>query len=57
MKVPSSARRSARIPSLPSLLLGLLAALLLLTLILPQINPGSWLARPGRWCWDLLTNP
>ncbi|HAT05698.1 MAG TPA: sulfatase, partial [Aeromonas salmonicida] len=48
MKVPSSARRSARIPSLPSLLLGLLAALLLLTLILPQINPGSWLgqARP-----------
>lgn len=48
MKVPSSARRPARIPSLPSLLLGLLAALLLLTLILPQINPGSWLgqARP-----------
>lgn len=45
MKVPPSARLSARVPSLPSLLLGVLAALLLLTLILPLINPGSWLGR------------
>ncbi|MGL5465069.1 MAG: LTA synthase family protein, partial [Aeromonas veronii] len=43
MNRPSSGR--PRVLSLPSLLLALLGGLLLLTLLLPLINPGSWLGR------------
>ncbi|MFQ2290377.1 LTA synthase family protein [Aeromonas enteropelogenes] len=45
MNVSSSGRPTGRILSLPTLLLALLCALLLFTLVLPLINPGSWLGR------------
>lgn len=45
MNVSSSGRPMGRILSLPTLLLALLCALLLFTLVLPLINPGSWLGR------------
>ncbi|GAB5992439.1 LTA synthase family protein [Aeromonas enteropelogenes] len=45
MNVSSSGRPTGRILSLPTLLLALLCALLLFTLVLPLLNPGSWLGR------------